>query len=64
VEPVELAREIVGMIDSGCSGEIAMPLYARWIPVLATLPVGIQKIVRGWSGLDGAMLQLSQKKNS
>ena len=31
VETVELAREIVKMVDLGMSGEISLPLYARWI---------------------------------
>lgn len=62
VEPVELAKEVVRVIDSGCSGEIAMPLYARWIPILGALPVSIQRIARGLSGLDKAMLELPKKK--
>lgn len=55
VEPVELAREIVRMIDSGESGEISMPLYARWVEWLGVLPVSMQKIVRSLSGVDSAM---------
>ena len=55
VEPVELAREIVRMIDAGESGEISMPLYARWIEWLHVLSVGMQKLVRRLSGIDGAM---------
>jgi hypothetical protein len=62
VEPVDLAKEIVRKIDSGFSGEISMPLYARWIPLLPALPVSIQKIVRGWSGMDISMIDLSKKK--
>lgn len=62
VEPVELAKEIVQMIDSGCSGEIMLPLYAKWIPLLGALPVGFQRIVRWWSGMDKAMLEFSKKK--
>ena len=55
VEPVELAREIVRMVDAGESGEISMPLYARHVDWLRVLPVGLQKIVRGLSGVDRAM---------
>ena len=55
VEPVELAREIVRMIDSGENGNISMPLYARWTEWLHVLPVGIQKIMRLFSGVDKAM---------
>ena len=55
VEPVELAREIVRMIDAGESGEISMPFYARWIDWLHVLPVGVQRILRRLSGVDRAM---------
>ncbi|KAK3721778.1 hypothetical protein LTR37_002943 [Vermiconidia calcicola] len=55
VEPVELAREIVRMIDAGESGEISMPSYARWIEWLHVLPVSLQKIVRRLAGMDRAM---------
>ena len=55
VEPVELAREMVRMIDAGESGEISMPLYARCINWLHVLPAGFQKVVRGISGVDRAM---------
>lgn len=55
VEPVELAREIVRMIDAGESGHISMPFYARWIEWLHVLPVGLQRIVRRLSGIDTAM---------
>ncbi|KAK5005813.1 hypothetical protein LTR28_007247, partial [Elasticomyces elasticus] len=55
VESVELAREIVELVDEGMSGEISMPLYARWVQWLGVLPVGLQRVIRGLSGLDGAM---------
>ena len=55
VEPVELAREIVRTIDAGESGEISVPLYARWVEWLAVLPAGLQRVVRGLSGVDRAM---------
>ncbi|KAK3713749.1 hypothetical protein LTR37_008235 [Vermiconidia calcicola] len=55
VEPVELAREIVRMIDAGESGEISMPFYAKWIEWLHVLPVGLQKMVRRLTGMDRAM---------
>ncbi|KAK3112788.1 hypothetical protein LTR53_010558 [Teratosphaeriaceae sp. CCFEE 6253] len=55
VEPVELAREIVRVIDAGESGEISMPLYAHHIDWLHVLPVGLQRLVRQLSGMDRAM---------
>ncbi|EMD00363.1 hypothetical protein BAUCODRAFT_566024 [Baudoinia panamericana UAMH 10762] len=62
VEPVELAREIVRMVDSGQSGEISLPLYARYIDLLHVLPPGVQTLVRRLSGVDSAMESLKSKK--
>jgi hypothetical protein len=62
VEPVELAKEIVRMIEIGESGNIRMPFYSQWAPVLLALPVGVQAIVRRWSGLDQAMIRSMEKK--
>ncbi|KAK4543235.1 hypothetical protein LTR36_005785 [Oleoguttula mirabilis] len=64
VEPVELAREIVRMIDAGESGHISMPLYARCINWLHILPTGLQKAVRALSGVDKAMEDLRASKDS
>ncbi|KAH9825705.1 protein dhs-3-like [Teratosphaeria destructans] len=55
VEPVELAREIVKMVDAGESGEISLPLYARYIDWLHVLPAGLATIARWTSGMDRAM---------
>ena len=62
VEPVELAKEIVKMIDSGLSGEIRIPFYADWVPVFQALPVSLQQVLRSWSGLDRAMLDFSRRR--
>lgn len=55
VELRELAVKLVAMIDSGEGGVLAVPAYARWIAWLAVLPVGAQKVLRSWSGIDDAM---------
>lgn len=55
LEPVDVAKEIIAAIDAGVSGELAMPLYARWIQVLDILPVGLRKALRWASGMDKAM---------
>lgn len=55
LELVDVAKEIIAAIDGGVSGELAMPLYARWIEVLNVLPVGLQKALRWASGMDKAM---------
>ncbi len=55
VEVVELAREIVRMVDAGESGEISMPFYTRYIGWLHVLPAGLQRVVRKLSGMDRAM---------
>lgn len=61
IEPVELAREIVRTIDSGESGHISMPFYARWIEWMHVLPVSAQKLVRKMSGVDKAMEGFASK---
>jgi len=53
--PVDVAKEIIRLIDGGRGGKIAIPLYARWIDILGVLPAGLQYLVRRWSGLDTAM---------
>nr|POE53562.1 epidermal retinol dehydrogenase 2 [Quercus suber] len=55
VEPVELAREIVRMVDGGRSGEISLPVYARWIDWMFVLPMGLQSVARLLAGVDRAM---------
>lgn len=50
----EVAVRIVEMIDRGEGGVVSEPAYARWIAWLGVLPVGVQKVVRGWSGVDDA----------
>lgn len=61
VEPVELAREVVRMIDSGESGQISMPFYARWIEWMNVMPVSMQKLARKMSGVDAAMEGFASK---
>ncbi|TAQ85385.1 hypothetical protein B7494_g6286 [Chlorociboria aeruginascens] len=46
LEPVDVAKEVIKMIDAGCSAELAMPLYARWIGWMGVLPVGVQAVLR------------------
>jgi NAD(P)-dependent dehydrogenase (short-subunit alcohol dehydrogenase family) len=55
VEAPELAREIVRIVDEGVSGEISLPLYAKWVGVLQVLPFSLQRLARWVSGVDTAM---------
>lgn len=55
VEPVEITKAIVKLIDGGEGGELAMPLYARWTWLYGVLPAGVQKVLRSISGIDTAM---------
>ena len=48
--------KLMRMIDQGRGGRLSEPAYARWIPWLFIMPVGVQKIVRNLSGVDTAML--------
>lgn len=62
VEPVELAREIVKMIDAGESGEVSLPFYARCVELTNALPAGIDRLVRWVSGIDRAMEKVHARR--
>lgn len=55
VEPVELAREIVTLVDEGVGGEVSLPVYAGWIEWVFVLPKGVQRGLRWVAGVDAAM---------
>lgn len=56
VEPLELARRTVEIVNRGGGGVVAEPLYARYVEWFGVLPYGVQKLVRRLSGVDAAML--------
>lgn len=64
VTPAEIGKDIIRLLEKGESGEVALPLYSRYIQVLGVLPVGIQHVVRRLSGLDVAISKagLGKKK--
>lgn len=62
VEPVVLAREVIRKLDTGTSGEISLPLYARFISILEILPPGLQLLARWVSGVDTAMAGMQSKR--
>ena len=43
------------MVDEGRGGRISLPAYAEWIEVFSVLPVGLQKLLRDWAGVDTAI---------
>lgn len=53
--------KIVGMIDGGEGGDVRMPAYARWIGWMGVLPVGVQKLMRGLSGIDEAGKRVAER---
>ncbi|EGE00462.1 short-chain dehydrogenase/reductase [Trichophyton tonsurans CBS 112818] len=55
LEPVQVAREIISMIDSGNGGVIRMPAYATFLGVYAMLPASIERLARYLSGVDSAV---------
>ena len=58
MEVAELAGKIMDMISRGEGGLISAPVYAREIGWLSVLPVGVQRLLRKWSGVDSAMAKL------
>ena len=65
VEPLNLVKKIVDMVQTGRSGEISVPAYARYIKWYGVLPASLQRGIRWLSGVDRAMLDFkgSQKSN-
>lgn len=55
ISPVDVAKHILKLIEKGESGSVTAPFYAQWIQVFGLLPVGIQTLVRRWSGVDKAV---------
>ena len=53
--PADIGKNIIKLIERGESGEVAIPLYSHYIGFFFILPVGIQRLVRRWSGLDTAV---------
>ncbi|KAI4617126.1 uncharacterized protein J4E87_008366 [Alternaria ethzedia] len=66
VTPADIGKDIIKLIERGESGEIALPLYSKYIQILGVLPVGVNHLVRKWSGMDkavGKMGELRQRQN-
>ncbi|PVI04139.1 NAD(P)-binding protein [Periconia macrospinosa] len=64
VTPAEIAKDILRLIEKGESGEVAVPLYSKYIQILNVLPVGVQALVRRWSGLDTAVARSGMMKGA
>jgi hypothetical protein len=62
VEAVQLAKEVIDMIDSGRGGAIRLPFYTQWIPLVGAFPAGVQKLFRNLSSLDIATSSSSKHK--
>ncbi|KAJ5582151.1 Short-chain dehydrogenase/reductase SDR [Penicillium sp. DV-2018c] len=60
LEPVDVAREMVAVIDNGRGGVIRLPLYATFVNWYAVLPAAVQRIARYLSGIDRAVTQSRQ----
>lgn len=54
----EVAVRIVALLDAGLGGEVKVPTYAAWIAWMGVLPLGVKRVVRGWSGVDEQFGQL------
>jgi short-subunit dehydrogenase len=61
--PAELGKSIIKLIERGESGEVAIPLYSQYVGFYSILPVGIQHLVRRWSGLDTAVGKATTDRN-
>lgn len=64
LSPAEVAKSIMTLIEKGESGDVALPLYSRYVEVLAILPVGVQTLIRRWSGVDTAIAEAGLAKKA
>ena len=62
IGPEEIAASIVLGIGVNQGGEVAFPLYARWVGVLRLLPASINRILRYLSGADLGMKTFKQTR--
>jgi short-subunit dehydrogenase len=62
VTPAEIGKDIIRLIEKGESGEVCLPLYSRYIQILGAMPVGVQYLVRRWSGMDKAVGRIDLAK--
>ncbi|KAL1801592.1 hypothetical protein ACET3X_001934 [Alternaria dauci] len=62
VTPADIGKDIIRLIERGESGEIALPLYSKYIQILGVLPVGVQHLVRKWSAMDKAVGKMSEAR--
>ena len=64
VEPVEVVKELVAAIDEGKGGNVAMPLYARWVDWYNILPASFQIVARKLAGIDRGMKSFVGREGS
>ena len=55
VEPVEVAKEIIGLLDRGEGGEVVAPVYVGFVGWWGVLWPGVRRVLREWSGIDAAI---------
>jgi short-subunit dehydrogenase len=64
VSPAEVAKDVLKLVERGESGEVAVPVYSRYVQVLGVLPVGVQAVVRRLSGVDTAIARAGLVKKA
>lgn len=55
LEPVEVAHEIVAVVDSGHGGVLRLPVFAKLVNWYGVLPAAVQCVARYLSGIDRAV---------
>lgn len=63
VDTLELAKRVVRVVVRRQAGDVAEPLYARFIPIMRALPSGLQILLRKFAGLDSAAQRLVESEN-
>ncbi|KAI0462521.1 hypothetical protein LJB42_004015 [Komagataella kurtzmanii] len=55
LDPTYVAKYIVGAVELGRRGEIKIPFYGNFLPIIRAAPWPIVELARGMSGIDASM---------
>ncbi|KAL2042375.1 hypothetical protein N7G274_004865 [Stereocaulon virgatum] len=61
VAVAEVAVKLIEIIDRGEGGVVTLPAYANWIAWMGVLPVGMQRVLREWAGVDSQFITPSRE---
>ncbi|ODV97175.1 hypothetical protein PACTADRAFT_66036 [Pachysolen tannophilus NRRL Y-2460] len=55
LDPSHVARNVLSAVELGRRGEIKLPFYGNFMPIMRAVPWPLAEIIRGFSGMDESM---------